>query len=98
MWISRTIFIFPLLLQVSAIYFVIQHRRINTNNIIEDVPSLTIASCQMKCTNTQKCVAIGFKNDPHLEVNNRCCLIRNVEMEDNEEDALMLFVLVSVSI
>ena len=99
MWISKTIFTFSFLLQVLANYFVIQHRRINKNDIIKDVPTFTITSCQLKCSNTKKCVAIGFTNDPDLHVNNRSFIIKNGDTEGKREgpDTMMLFVLDHVS-
>ena len=60
MWISKTIFAFSFLLQVLANYFVIQHRRINKNDIIKDVPTFTITSCQLKCSNTKRMCCYWF--------------------------------------
>ena len=96
MWISKTIFTCFFLLQVLGNYFVIEKRWVNKSDIIKDVQLITITSCHMQCSNTKKCVTIGFMKDPDLYENDRCFLLKKQKSKCKKEgpNTKLLFVLI----
>ena len=92
----KMIFFSLFLTQLLANYVVVQ-RWILPRDIIEEVPLWTMTSCVMKCTGTDKCVAVGFKKDPNLSKNDRCLLVKLLRKMNKHGTRMKVFAFVDVS-
>lgn len=79
---------------------VFDERFVNETNIIARIPFVTITSYFMRCSQHDKCSAVGFGADPSVfRTNSECLLLKKVEdfgVKDTEGLAKM-FVMIQVN-
>ena len=94
-WLIKLVFISSLIFQSFANYVVVQ-RWILPRDIIEEMPFRTVTLCVMKCTETTKCAAVGFKKDPDYSKNDKCLLLKMLRKKKKNGTRIKIFALVEV--
>lgn len=77
----------------------VDERFVNKTNIITRIPFTTITSCFMKCSQHEKCSAVGFSTDPTASRNSDCLLLEKIEDfgVEKAEGLVPMFVMMDVS-
>ena len=81
---------------------IIVTRSVHRSDIIKELRSASITSCFMKCSERSNCKGVGYVDDPSTLTNDRCFLLKDFKVKDEEEkeekDIIDMFVVMVVSL